>query len=296
MKKVAIIILNYKNSKDTIECVESLEKINYKNFNIIIVDNDSKDDSVEILRNHFKDKHIILNSGKNGGFAYGNNIGIKYALENGADYVLLINNDTIVEDDFLNVLVETAEKDKGVAIATGLIMNYYDKSKILYNGGEIDWNKFYGYHLNERENFNVISEEKEITFATGCLMLIRKDIFKNIGFLSEEYFMYYEDVDFCAKVQNKGYKIVYNSNSKIYHKVSASSGEEESPFAIEWNTRNRLRFYRKYKKISKGKMKIMFPYFFYSTRILKGAKYLVHGRLDKVISMKNGLINKAPLN
>ena len=296
MKKVAIIILNYKNSKDTIECVESLEKINYKNFNIIIVDNDSKDDSVEILRNHFKDKHIILNSGKNGGFAYGNNIGIKYALENGADYVLLINNDTIVEDDFLNVLVETAEKDKGVAIATGLIMNYYDKSKIWYNGGEIDWNKFYGYHLNERENFNVISEEKEITFATGCLMLIRKDIFKNIGFLSEEYFMYYEDVDFCAKVQNKGYKIVYNSNSKIYHKVSASSGEEESPFAIEWNTRNRLRFYRKYKKISKGKMKIMFPYFFYSTRILKGAKYLVHGRLDKVISMKNGLINKAPLN
>ncbi len=289
MKRIAIVILNYKNSEDTIECVESLEKINYKNFEIIIVDNDSKDGSVEILKNNFKDKHTILDSKKNGGFAYGNNVGIKYALKNGVDYVLLINNDTTVEKNFLDVLVETAEKDKTVGITTGLIMNYYDKNKIWYNGGEIDWNKFYGYHLNERGNLGTLEEEKEITFATGCLMLIRKEIFEAVGLLPEEYFMYYEDVDFCAMVKEKGYKIIYNSESKIYHKVSASSGEEESPFAIEWNTRNRMKFYKKYKNISKTNTNILFPYFFYSTRVLRCGKYLIDGRLDKIKALKKGM-------
>lgn len=290
MKKVAIIILNYRNSKDTIECVESLEKISYKDFEIIIVDNDSKDDSVGILNDKFKGKHIILESKKNGGFAYGNNIGIKYALKNKADYVLLINNDTTVEEDFLDVLVETAERDKNAGIATGLIMNYYDKDKIWYNGGEIDWNKFYGYHLNERGNFNISEEEKEITFATGCLMLIKKEVFKSAGYLPEEYFMYYEDVDFCAMVKERGYKIIYNSKSKIYHKVSASSGEEESPFAIEWNTKNRIKFYKKYKNINGGISKNLFPIFFYTTRVLKIVQYLKEQRIDKVKSLKKGIM------
>lgn len=290
MKKVAIVILNYKNSKDTIECVESLEKINYKNFEIIIVDNDSRDNSVEILKNRFNGKHIILDSKKNGGFAYGNNVGIKYALKNKADYILLINNDTTVEEDFLDILVETAEKDEKAGVTTGLIMNYYDRNKIWYNGGEIDWNKFYGYHLNERGNLSTLEEEKEITFATGCLMLIKKEVFERVGLLPEEYFMYYEDVDFCAMVKNKGYKIIYNSKSKIYHKVSASSGEEESPFAIEWNTRNRIKFYKKYKNINKGMKKNIFPIFFYTTRLLKVGKYLKEKRVDKIQSLKKGII------
>ena len=290
MKKVAIIILNYKNSKDTIECVESLEKIKYKNFEIIIVDNDSRDESIKTLRSYFKDKYIVLESNKNGGFAYGNNVGIKYALDNGADYILLINNDTTVEKNFLDVLVETAEKDKNIGITTGLIMNYYDRNKIWYNGGEIDWNKFYGYHLNERGNFSTVEEIKEITFATGCLMLIKKEVFETVGLLPEEYFMYYEDVDFCVMVKNNGYKIIYNSKSKIYHKVSASSGEEESPFAIEWNTRNRMKFYKKYKDLGSNKIKGVFPIFFYTTRLLKCTKYLKEKRIDKIKSLRRGII------
>ena len=289
MKKVAIIILNYKNSKDTIECVESLEKIKYKNFEIIIVDNDSRDESIETLRSYFKDKHIVLESNKNGGFAYGNNIGIKYALENGADYILLINNDTTVEENFLDVLVETAEKDKNIGITTGLIMNYYDRNKIWYNGGEIDWNKFYGYHLNERGNFSTVEEIKEITFATGCLMLIRKEVFETVGLLPEEYFMYYEDVDFCAKLADNGYKIIYNPRSVIYHKISNSSGEAESPFAIEWNTRNRLKFMMKYKEKVSYRRYIRAAIFFYITRVIKYLQYLIKGRNDKAKALIKGL-------
>ena len=111
-----------------------------------------------------------------------------------------------------------------------------------------------------------------------------------MGLLPEEYFMYYEDVDFCVMVKNNGYKIIYNSKSKIYHKVSASSGEEESPFAIEWNTRNRMKFYKKYKDLGSNKIKGVFPIFFYTTRLLKCTKYLKEKRIDKIKSLRRGII------
>lgn len=296
MKSVFIILLNYKSVEDTIECVKSLEKINYKSYEIVIVDNNSPDNSYEILKNQLSHKHHVIQSGKNGGFAFGNNVGIDYALKRGADYVLLINNDTTVESDFLEELIISIERDENYGLATGLMLNYYQQDTIWFNGGVLDYNKFYGYHLNEGHKLSIVQkendfyEEKEISFATGCLMLIKAEVFRKIGYLPEGYFMYYEDVDFCVMVKNNGYKIIYNSKSKIYHKVSASSGEEESPFAIEWNTRNRMKFYKKYKDLGSNKIKGVFPIFFYTTRLLKCTKYLKEKRIDKIKSLRRGVI------
>lgn len=296
MKSVFIILLNYKGVEDTLECVESLEKVNYKSYEIVIVDNNSPDDSYERLKSQLSHKHHVIKSGKNGGFAFGNNVGIDYALKRGADYVLLINNDTTVEPNFLEELIISIERDESYGLATGLMLNYYQKDTIWFNGGVLDYNKFYGYHLNEGDKLSIVQkeddfyEEKEISFATGCLMLIKAEVFRKIGYLPEEYFMYYEDVDFCVMVKNNGYKIIYNSKSKIYHKVSASSGEEESPFAIEWNTRNRMKFYKKYKDLGSNKIKGVFPIFFYTTRLLKCTKYLKEKRIDKIKSLRRGII------
>lgn len=289
-KKVSIILLNYNGYKDTIEAVESLEKIDYDNYEIIVVDNESTDASYEILKEKLDKNHILLKSGKNGGFAYGNNVGIKYALEGGAKYLLLINNDTAVEPDFLKRLIQTIEEEENIGLATGLILNYYNKEKVWYAGGEINWDKFYGFHLGEGKNIKDISlEEKTISFATGCLMLIKADVLKEIGFLPEEYFMYYEDVDFCAKLQKGGYKIRYNPKVVIYHKISAASGEEESSFAVEWNTRNRLRFMKKYKaEVAKTKYYKGLIYF-YATRIIKIISYLLNKRKDKAGALIKGL-------
>ena len=289
-KKVFIILLNYKGIKDTLEAVESLENIDYSNFEIIIVDNNSPDNSLNLLKKALGKKHTIISSGKNGGFAFGNNVGIKYAMERNADYVLLINNDTTVEKDFLSHLVKSMGEQENVGIATGLILNYYDKEKIWYNGGEIKWSKFYGYHKDEDKKISDVNLiEREITFATGCLMLINCEIIRRVGYLPEEYFMYYEDVDFCAKIQDEGYKIWYNPKSIIYHKISGASGESESPFAIEWNTRNRLKFMGIYKYKSSCFKYLCFRVFFYSTRVIKLLQYIFKGRRDKAVALLKGL-------
>lgn len=115
-KKVSIILVNYKNYKDTIKCLDSLKKVMYQNLSIIVVDNNSKDDSFEILKEYEDDRIIVMESGFNGGFAFGNNFGIRKALENDSDYVLLLNNDTVVDSDFLMPLLQVAENDKHVGI------------------------------------------------------------------------------------------------------------------------------------------------------------------------------------
>lgn len=289
-KKVFIILVNYNGVTDTLECIKSLESIYYNNYEIVVVDNNSTDNSLDTLKEKLSYKHHVISSNKNGGFAFGNNIGIRYALEKGADYVLLINNDTTVEPDFLDELVKSMENNKEYGITTGLILNYYDKNLVWYAGGEINWNRFYGYHKHENENINKLSlYESEVSFATGCLMLIRSEVITKVGGLPEEYFMYYEDVDYCANIQENGYKICFNPKSIIYHKISAASGEVESPFAIKWNNRNRVNFINKYRyKISNVKY-IKLILFFYITRIVKFIKYISKGRLDKATALLHGL-------
>lgn len=288
--KVFIILLNYNGAKDTIECVKSLEEIDYDNYEILVVDNYSTDNSFDFLSKSIGYKHHVISSGKNGGFAFGNNIGIKYAMQNNADYVLLINNDTIVKKDFLSKLFESLSENKNFGIVTGLILNYYEKNKIWYGGGEINWKRFYGYHCHENQDVDSVNlQGRNITFATGCLMLISVNTIKEVGLLPEEYFMYYEDVDYCAKVQEKGFSIYFNPNCVIYHKISASSGEYESAFAVMWNTKNRLKFIKKYKyKVSRYNY-IKVITFFYITRIIKILDYFIKKRKDKAKALLNGL-------
>lgn len=284
-KKVSIILLNYNGLKDTEECIKSLEKIQYNNYEIIVVDNKSTDNSYEELKSKFSNKHRIIQSGNNGGFAFGNNIGIKEALDIGSEYVLLLNNDTLVEEDFLNKLVETAEKSKECGVVCGKIYYESERGKVWFGGGHIDWNKFYGFHIQDE----TLKDETEITFTTGCLMLIKREVLEKVGFLKEDYFMYYEDVDYCARVLKKAYKIIYNPHSIIYHKVSAATGGEESEFAVYWNTKNRLklmnRFSEEFSKIHMFKSKA----FFYLTRIIVLFKYTLKRENKKSKALLRGI-------
>jgi GT2 family glycosyltransferase len=238
-KKVHIILLNWNNEEDTLECIESLEKINYDNYKIIIVDNGSKIESVLKIEKKYPEMKIIKNK-ENLGFAGGNNIGIKYAIENGADYVLLLNNDTTVEKDFLEKLVEAGELNKKSGLL-GLKINYYsEQNRIWFAGGKVNWIKNKGTHigLDEFDN-SQFKKTKEVDYLTGCCLLIKREVVEKIGVLEEDYFLYYEDTDFCLRAKNAGYKIIYIPKAKIYHKVSRSTKPGSSSY-IYYHTRNGL--------------------------------------------------------
>lgn len=236
--EIYIILVNYNSCNCTIECINSLEKTN-EDIQIIIVDNASSDNSYqELMKNISKYNNcIILESENNVGFAGGNNIGIKYALEHGAEYLLLLNNDTEVEPDFLKQLLIDY---KGNTIRSPKI-NYYDyPDESWYEAGEFDQNKCIVKNKKSDKRCNV-------TFASGCCMLISKKIIDTIGFLDEEYFMYYEDVDYCLKAMKEGIKIEYVPESVIYHKVGKSSGGSKSNLSVYYTNRNRFYIIHKYK-------------------------------------------------
>ena len=261
--RVYIVLLNYNGYQDTIDCIESLTHIDYENYEIVIVDNNSTNNSVEKICNYIKNQKNIkfIKSKENLGFSGGNNLGIKYALDNAADYICLLNNDTTVEHDFLRNLVDKMQEDKKIGISAGKIM-YYDNKDIVWSaGGCIDTEKAIGYNygINTQEK-ELIDEVREVTFLTGCLQLIRREVFEEIGLYDHDYFLYMEDVDFCKRALNHGYKLIYVPQSKIYHKVSASTGGQISPMVIYYMTRNRLLFNRKYndKRLDKLKFSIFY--------------------------------------
>lgn len=289
MPLVYIILLNYNGFKDTIECVNSLEKISYDNYKVVIIDNKSTNNSEEILRKELP-TYKIIQSGENLGFAAGNNIGIKYALEQGAEYVLLLNNDTLVDKDFLNYMIKNFEGSNKVGAVGCKIMYYPDTKRIWYAGGEINWFTYFGKHFGFKEIDNgQYDAEREINFVTGCCILVSKKVMQETNFLPEDYFMYFEDDDFCAKISELGYTIVYNPKAVIYHKVGISKGGEETPFVVKWGNRNRLVFMKKYKhKVSIFKFHISL-YYFYFTRVIKFLQYKFTKRDNNAKAMIEGL-------
>ena len=287
---VSVILLNYNGWNDTVECIRSLQDITYNNYKIIIVDNSSTDDSSQIIRNYIKNIENIefIQAEKNLGFSYGNNIGIKRALENKSKYICLLNNDTIVERDFLEHLVKSLDNNSDIGIATGKIMCFSEREKIWSAGGYISEIKACGYHYGENEiDTGQYNEEREITFATGCLQLIRSELFAEIGLYDEDYFLYMEDTDFCYRTIKHGYKINYVPKSKIFHKVNASTGTG-SKIALYYSNRNRIIFINK--NITKVNLKICAIIYVIATRVIKMLR--CDKRKYKINAIYDGFLNK----
>jgi len=239
-KKVSIIILNWNGWPDTLECLESLACVDYDNFEVILIDNGSKEPFgyARDIKNKFGELKIIpIFNKENLGFAGGNNQGIKIALERGSDYILLLNNDTTVESDFLKKLIEVGEKNKSYGIFGAVIYYSDEPEKIWFAGGKFNWPKTRGSHIFSKPN----DELKKVDYITGCCLLIKKKVVEQIGLLSEDYFLYYEDGDWCLRAQKVGYRCGLVSSAKIYHKQSRSTQEFSYPY-IYYHSRNGLIF------------------------------------------------------
>ncbi|WP_297634869.1 glycosyltransferase family 2 protein [uncultured Clostridium sp.] len=256
---VYIILVNYNGFEDTKECIASLKKIDYKNYKIILVDNAS----VEKANLNF-DGVITIKSKVNLGFAGGNNLGVKKALKDKADYILLLNNDTTVEKDFLSELVKTAMKDNKIGVVGGKI-NYFDeKDKIWYAGGKVNSFTARTRHIGVNEiDKGEYDKESETEYVTGCMMLVPAKVIEDVGMMEEDYFLYYEETDWNMKIKNGGYKIVYNPKAKIYHKISSST-QKISDIVSYYYDRNSYYFIMR----NFGTKNKMFMFCYMRTRLL----------------------------
>jgi len=243
--KVYVVIVNWNRPEDTIECIKSVKNLSYPNFEIILVDNGSKDNSIETIKEIYKDINSIENK-KNLGFAEGNNVGIRFALNNDAEYIWLLNNDTIVHQDALTAMVDVGERIPESGIL-GSKIYYYDKPDFIwFAGATIDWKRAVSLHtgINQKDcpQYGVLSEVDRIT---GCSMVVKRELCERIGLMDEKLFLYVEEVDWCVRARNAGYKIFYVPDSKVYHKISSSTGEDFSVVYNYFNTRNFLYVIRK---------------------------------------------------
>jgi GT2 family glycosyltransferase len=234
--KVFVIVLNYNGGGLIENCLKSLEKVNYSNLHILVVDNNSSDDSVFKIEKKFSDLKIINNK-KNFGFSKGNNVGIDFALKNDADYVLLLNQDTEVEPDFLSKLIKEGEKDNKTGLLSPII--FLEKTKkIWFSGGRINWWNMKAFH-----EFDLVkSKSFETSFLTGCSLLIKREVLEKIGPLDEDFFLYWEDVDYSVRAKKAGFKIKVVPESVIYHFESSNELNENK---VYWLVLSGLIFFKK---------------------------------------------------
>ncbi len=244
--KVSIIILNWNGVQDTSECLESLRQITYENYDVTLVDNGSEGRDADILREGFGEwVHVIANE-RNYGFAEGNNIGMRRALKDSEpDYVLLLNNDTIVDPAFLTELVEVAESDSEIGIVGPKIYYYDEPTRIHFAGGTYLRRIGQPFHIGQdEEDEGQYDETKETGYITACALLIKKGVIEDIGLLDKDYFAYYEDLDWTVKARQRGHRVVFVPRSKVWHRVSSASGIG-TPLYTYFSTRNRILFVRK---------------------------------------------------
>ena len=242
--KVYIVLLNFNSYEDTSDCLSSIRDCSYKNLSVIVIDNASKDDSLHRLREQF-DECIFIESKNNLGFAGGCNLGLKYALENGCDYALLLNNDTVVKPDFVEHLIEIAEQKDNVGLVGGKIYFHGSSDRVWDAGGKAKlWKGQCTRIVPEKSNISIINEERKVDFVTGCLMLIPRQVLLQVGFLPECYFFGVEEWDYGFSVRKSGYDLWYTPKALIWHKVGGSHSDINPVFYYNF-LRGRMLFMKR---------------------------------------------------
>jgi GT2 family glycosyltransferase len=240
--KVAIIVLNWNGRDDTLACLASLGQLDYPLYEVIVVDNGSSDDSAAAIRAAYP-QVTLIETGDNLGYVGGNNMGLQHARTMGADYALLLNNDTEVAPDFLRLLVEAAEADPRIGII-GPTIYYFDRPDVIWSaGGAIDWGwgdtRMIGVDKVDQGQFGLLP--RPVDFVSGCAMLIKMSSIDQMGVLDPRFFAYYEETEWCVRIARAGFKIVHVPQAKIWHKISPTA-REASPQVHYYMTRNRLLF------------------------------------------------------
>lgn len=242
MKKVCVVVLNYKVPELTLKCIKSVQKSDYSNISIIVVDNNSGD-GIEEEINKIPDV-IFIQTGKNLGYSGGNNVGIKKALEGDADYVFVLNPDTTINKDTIDILLTRAEQYKAGVV--GPKVYFEGTKKIWFAGGVLDKLNVLGSHIGvDKQDDGQFDKDEEVDYITGAALFVKREVFEKIGLFDDRYFLYYEDSDFCFRAKLAGFKVMYIYQAEVSHKNAQSTGLG-SPLQDYYITRNRMLFASKF--------------------------------------------------
>jgi GT2 family glycosyltransferase len=243
---VAIILVNWNGKTDTLECLASLQKISTPDVRVIVVDNGSHDGSVEAIRAAHPWAELVPLP-ENRRFAGGNNAGIAHALSLGASHVLLLNNDAFVAPDVVSHMLERFNAEPGCGMVAPKIFYAVPPDRLWFAGGEISfWTgtmKHTGIRETDRGQYD---QSRDIDYATGCCVLVSREVIQRAGVLDESYFIYAEDADWSMRVRNAGYRILYEPRARVWHKISASAGGHLSLFKLRHKALSNLRFFARY--------------------------------------------------
>jgi GT2 family glycosyltransferase len=239
---VYIIVVNWNQKEVTLDCLESLSHLDYPNFRIVVVDNNSQDGSTQAIAERFPQVEQIYHK-ENRGSTAGYNAGFRRALSAGADYALLMNNDTYIDPSALDYLVHACELE-GVGLAGPLIF-YANTSNQIWSAGAERSDltlELKGNH-GRGENFSEITERD---FLTSCALIFKKSVLELVGPMDEDFFVYQEENDYCLRVKKRGFRLLLVPQAKVWHRVSVSSGGSDSPSERYWMAKNTMIYFRKH--------------------------------------------------
>ena len=303
--KVSIIILNWNGLKDTIECLESLKKVTYPNYEVTVVDNASARDDVKILRERFEGYIHIIQNDKNYGYTGGNNIGIRHSLASSQpDYFLILNPDTVVNPDFLSRMTEVAQKDALIGIV-GPKVYFYDFPNCIQSvGAKINmWTGQTTPIGLKQTDVGQYDKPREVDYVTGCCMLVKKEVISKIGLFDESYFCYWDETDYCTRARKAGYKVSCVPDSTIRHKAPMKekiwqktlASRQSSGLPLYYSARNNFKFMRKHatKLQYVSFLACFFGYYFWLMTALCLLYYRDTNRLTSFYrGVKDGLLHR----
>jgi GT2 family glycosyltransferase len=242
--RLVVVVLNWNNVADTLRCLEALAASDYEGFEVVIVDNASTDGSVAGLRERYPALTILENE-RNLGYTGGNNVGIDHALKRGAEYVLLLNDDSVVAPDALSALMAAAADHPEAGFLGAKLLSLDEPTKILSAGGVLagDWNSAHrGMGERDAGQYDGLAE---VDWLSGCALLVSREAIHQVGILDSSFFAYYEDVEWCFRGRRAGFKVVYVPDARVWH----PDGQEyysNSPRVTYYMARNHLLFMKKH--------------------------------------------------
>lgn len=237
---VAVVILNTNRRDDTLECLSSVFASTYSRLQVLVLDNASSDGSVEAIQAGFPDVQLTRLT-ENKGYAGNNNVGIRLALEDGADWILVLNEDTILAPDCIERMVRAGESETSVGIVGPMVYHADEPEYIQSAGGVLD-NLWRATHLGQNElDTQQFSGNRPVDWISGCALMIRRATVEQIGLIDERFFYYWEETDWCIRARDAGWKLVHVTEAKLWHK-GVQRDYRPSPNVTYFSARNRLLF------------------------------------------------------